>query len=195
MTDRMSTPDRTLRQEQGDAVRDRLLDAALTIIEGGGEPTMRSVAKAGGVSERTIYRYFESHDALTAALVPKLAGRAGCPLCGSAAELPAYARTLFEIFENNTALITGLLTGAWAAAHMRGTRRGNLAGLRALLDAAYPDAPVDARSAATSTLRLLLSGAGWHYLRVSCGLAQADVLRHALWSLAVIETSLRHATR
>lgn len=156
---------------------------------------MRSVAAAAGVAERTIYRYFASREALHEAVHARLKGRAGAPLCASESELEAYAGELFAVFEANRELISSLLTAPWAAPTMRGTRRENLVALRALIDAAYPAAPEADRAAATSSLRVLLSGAGWHYLRVACGLEAAEVLAHVRWSIGAVRAQLSGATR
>ena len=89
----------------------------------------------------------------------RVRGRGGVPLCATAAELEGYARALFETFEANRNFIVAMLTASWAAPSLRGSRRENLSAMRALLDAAYPEAPEDERAAATSSLRALLAGA------------------------------------
>lgn len=50
----------SLRVEQAQRTRTRILDAVVTLIEDGGdcEFTMPEVARASGVSLRTLYRYF-----------------------------------------------------------------------------------------------------------------------------------------
>jgi AcrR family transcriptional regulator len=185
----------TLRDAQGDAVRARLLESALALIEEGTEPTMRAVAARAGTSERTIYRYFESHEVLVEALAPLFVGKSGVALCGTFAELPEYARALFDTFAANHKLTVALLTSSWAGPHMRVTRRKNLDALRALVDEAHPRAPERDRAAAASSLRAILSGAGWNYLRNSCGLAQAEVVAHAQWLVATVDHALRSAAR
>lgn len=194
MADSMTRPPRRLtkplRAQQGDALRERLLQAAVALIEGGVEPTMRAIAAEAGVAERTIYRYFESRDAFELALRQHLRGRGGVPLCETAAELDGYARSLFETFEANRSFIVAMLTAPWAARPLRGSRRENLSAMRALIDAAYPAAPDGARAAASSTLRALLSGAGWNYLRSGCGLDNESVIAHAQWAVRAVLRSL-----
>ncbi len=180
----------SLRARQAEEVRGRLLDAAMELIEDGEEPTMRSVARRGGVAERTIYRYFASRDDLAEALKPRFAARAGVPLCATADELPEYAAELYGVFEANRRLIDALVTASWAVPSLGTSRRTNLEGLRAILADGHPDARPDAVDAAASALRVLLSGAGWHYLRVGCGLEPAALAAIARWTIGVVRSGL-----
>jgi AcrR family transcriptional regulator len=183
----------SLRESHGEATRERLLQAAFASVERGDEPTMRGVADEAGVGERTVYRYFENHDALVAAMQPRLQERGGVPLCAEAAGLEGYARDLFGVFERNHALIVAMVTARWMAPHFRRSRRSNLDAMRALLDAAYPKAPADDRAAAATTLRAVLSGSGWVYLRDSCAMAPADIVAHAQWLVRTVTAKLARA--
>lgn len=51
-----------------DASRDRILDAALRLLEEGGSPSMNAIAAAAGVSRATLYRRFPGSEALRAAI-------------------------------------------------------------------------------------------------------------------------------
>jgi AcrR family transcriptional regulator len=180
----------SLRERQAAEVRDRLLQACEDIVVRGDEPTMRGVAKEGGVSERTIYRYFPSFEELVEAAKPRFVGKSGVPLCDSADELERYAGDLFGTFEANKELIANLLTSSWVKPLMNTSRAQNLSQMRALLDEAHPRAPAKDRRAAASALRALLSGASWHYLRVSCGLGPREVVEHARWTIRSLRAAL-----
>lgn len=193
MTDGMSR--RSIREVQADAVRERLIDASIAQIERGEDPTMRSVAAEAGVSERTIYRYFESRDALAEACRVKIAPRAGVPLPESARDLEAYAKSLYETFEANAGLIIGLATTPSLRSDFRRSRGANLLALRALLDREHPRAPARERAAAAASLRAQLSGGGWVYLRYSCGLTNEDVIAAAQWSIRVALARLAASSR
>lgn len=191
----MSTAPRSLRERHVDATRERLLDAAVACVERGIEPTMRAVAEAAGTGERTIYRHFPNHEALTLALGPIIGARAGVPLCEHARDLPTYAAALFGVFEQNRALVVALVASPWMAPTFRGSRKKNLDAMRALVDVGYPRASASDRAAAATTLRALLSGSTWVYLRESCGLEEGDVVAHAQWAIDAVDRRLRAATR
>jgi AcrR family transcriptional regulator len=187
----MSTPAKpSIREDHADRVRERLLDAAMALVERGEEPTLRAVAKEGGVAERTLYRYFESREALMGGMRPRFMGRSGIPLCERADQLEQYAAELFATFDANAPLIRAMLTSTWMAQHFRITRKGNLLAMRQLLDDAHPRAPLADRRAGASALRALLSGSGWLYLRDSCALPQDDVVAHAQWTVRLVLAKL-----
>lgn len=176
------------RQRYAEHTRRALIDAAVALIERRQSPTMRATAAEAGVSERTIYRYFESHDALAAACASALAGRAGTPLCGHHRDLEDYAARLFSVFEANTALIEALLTTSLG--DLSPTRVRNLEAMQRLVDEGFPTAPADERRAAAAALRTVLSGNGWHYQRRSCGLEADEVLANARWTIATVRARL-----
>ncbi len=187
---RAGKPGAALREAHSESTRARIVDAAFALVEAGEEPTMRAVARAAGVGERTIYRYFETHDALALALYPRFRGRAGVPLPDAFDALPGYVRDLFATFDRNARLITTMDTAPWMLPHFEKTRRRNLDALRELVAAAFPEAPEEDRAAGASALRVVLSGAGWRYLRLSCSLSQEAVVEHALWVLETVATRL-----
>ena len=186
MTDGMSTMSiPTLRQGAAIATRDRILRAAIEIMSAGKLPSMRGVANAAAISERTVYRHFENLDALKTAIQTELQSRGHVPLPTSVDRLEEYAADLYDRFEENSSLIVGLV--AMATGDLRAlfteTRRKNMEWLHTLLTGAYPRAPREEVDAASASLRTLLSGGGWTYQRISCGMQQDAVVRSAQWAL------------
>jgi AcrR family transcriptional regulator len=180
-----------LRRDQATAVRERILAAALEVIEAGEEPTMRAVAKAAEVSERTVYRYFAARDELFTGLVPIIRERASAPMAACADGLPDYVRRLFSTFDRNAQLARALATAAWVPTRV--SRPANLRALGALVDAAFPEAPRADRVSAAATLRALYSAAGWAYL-TDCGFGLEESVRHVQWlTRAVMEKLKRDA--
>jgi AcrR family transcriptional regulator len=182
MTDSMSTVSGdTLVQRNLDRTRAELLDAATRLIERSEEPTMRSVASEAGISERTIYRYFENRDALRAAVKAHITPRLGVPLCTSVDDLEDYIADLYRVFDQNRGLTVAMVAAAWSQSDLAESRSRNLRALTELLVGAYPDAEPAEVAAAAGTLRTVVSGAGWTYQRVSCGLPNDAVTANAQW--------------
>jgi AcrR family transcriptional regulator len=146
---------------------------------------MRSVAAEAAVSERTIYRYFENLETLRDAVRRYVASRGGVPVPDASEELEGYAKHLFDTFEANSELIVGLVALATNSlrAEFTESRSKNLDDLKCLLTKDFPDAPEEERHAAAISLRGLLSGGNWAYLRMSCGLPQEEIVRSAQWAI------------
>lgn len=167
-----------LRRDQADAVRGRILDATMQVIEAGEEPTMRSVARAAGISERTVYRYYPSREDLHVAVLPSIRERASAPMAADIAGLPDFIRRLFTTFDRNARLARALTGASWAPTNV--TRPANLRALRKVIDAGYPQAPAKDRESAAASLRVLCSAAGWAYL-ADCGFDLEASIRHVQW--------------
>lgn len=182
------TPASTLRRDQASAVRARIVAAAIAVIEAGAEPTMRGVAHAAAISERTVYRYFASLEELQAAVVHQLRDRASAPMADDVDGLPDYVRRLFTTFDANAALTRALATARWAPTSV--TRPANLRALRKILDAAFPRAPRADRESAAASLRVVYSATGWAYL-ADCGFGREASIRHAQWLTTAALTKLR----
>src|SRR3954453_11195241 len=82
----------SLREQHADATRERILSAVAELLErgGAGELTVPEVAKASGVSLRTVYRYYPTRERLLEA-----AGR----WIGDELLRHPYPRTLDEVAE------------------------------------------------------------------------------------------------
>jgi AcrR family transcriptional regulator len=176
-----------LRRDQANAVRDRILQATIDVIESGGEPNMRAVAQVAEISERTIYRYFASLDELQSAVVPILRERASAPMAECIEELPDYIRRLFTTFDQNAQLARALTRAAWVPTNV--SRSENLRALRKLIDAAYPKASKADRESSAVSLRVLLSASGWAYLS-DCGFDLEASIRHVQWMAKTVTDKL-----
>ena len=168
----------SLRQDQAKAVRERIVAGAIEVIEAGEVPTMRAIAQAAEISERTLYRYYGSLEELQAALIPILRERAGAAMAENVEGLPDYIRRLFTTFDQNSQLARALVTAGWAPTNV--SRPNNLAALRDIIDAGFPTVPKADRDSAAATLRVLYSAAGWAYL-ADCGFDLEASIGHVQW--------------
>lgn len=89
-----------LRNEQAEATRSRILDAALRVMARGiASLSVPAVAREAGVSVPTVYRHFGTKRDLLAAIFPHVVGRAGLDELvppRSIDELGSGVRALFE---------------------------------------------------------------------------------------------------
>ena len=184
----MTSPSK-LRRDQTSAVRERILAAATQVIEAGEQPSMRAVAQAAAIAERTLYRYFASLEQLHAALMPVLRERASAPMAESVDGLADYVRRLFATFDQNQRLARALLTAPWAPRSV--TRPANMQALQKIINAEFPRAPRGDRESAVASLRVLCSAASWAYL-ADCGFELAASVRHVQWNVKTVIHRLRN---
>jgi AcrR family transcriptional regulator len=175
----------SLREDQAGAVRERLVNAAVAVIESGHEPTMRSVARAAGVSERTIYRYFPNRDDLHQAIGQVLRNRSSAPHPETIDELEGYAHRLFSNFADNEELVRALVSASWATPLYKKTRPDHLRALESMLADGFPGLARAERRNAAAALRVAISGAGWVHLR-DCGLSPKQAVNQAHWLIRTI---------
>ena len=184
----------SLRQAQLAATRERLLDATMEVIEQGGEPTMRAIAKHAGVGERTIYRYFATRDELEQAVGGRLHGRTGAAPPTSLDDFEPYVERLFGAFAANRELLAVLVSAKWAQDVFPRTRRRNLAAFVDVLAEAFPDVDADECRAVAASMRISLSGAGWMYLS-DCGFTDEETIAHGKWVVRQAIDTLTRAQR
>lgn len=180
----------SLRQDQAHAVRERILAATIQVIEAGEEPSIRAIAQAAEISERTMYRYYATREELHAAVMPLIRERASTPMAGSVEALPEYVRRLFTAFDANARLARALVHAAWVPVNV--TRSANLRALRSIIDARYPKASKADRESAAASLRVLYSAACWAYL-ADCGFDLEASIRHVEWNTKAVLDRLRHS--
>jgi AcrR family transcriptional regulator len=191
MADTMSTSARrTVTQRNAERTRDELIEAAVRLVERSEEPTMRAVALEAGVGERTIYRYFDSREALSEAVTEAISPRLGVPLCATFAELHDYVDQLFAVFDENHGITVATVTSPWVQPYLARSRSRNLRALTALVEAAFPHVDRDEVASAAASLRTVISGAGWVYQRESCELPAATVTANAHWLVETLTARL-----
>mgnify|MGYP006271445633 CR=1 FL=1 len=121
----MSTGDATLRDEQLERTRTRIIDAAIALMGEGSleELTVPLVADRAGVSLRTVYRHFPNKDALIEAVALLVDGRIGpFPFQETGDDVRALAPVLFDHFEDAIELMRAGYRSAGGRAILATTR-------------------------------------------------------------------------
>lgn len=186
----------TLRRDQAQATRDRILDAvAAELEERGGLDGVsnRLIAERAGVTEITVYRHFPSRDALLAAMWTRLNAergvRGGFP--DRIDELEERLTALFESFDTTPAHIQATVTtpqGREMRASQDEARR--TAWLSALQDA-FPDLSDADRARAGGVLQLLNSAYAWLSLREQWGMDGTEAATAARWAVRALVNDLK----
>src|SRR5689334_23132371 len=102
----------SLKDRQTDATQKLILSTAVDLLEkqGVNATTARAVAKQAGISERTIFRYYASRDALLDAIAAEVVGRIQTPSPPATIhELIEYADPLYRCFEQWSPLLRAAL--------------------------------------------------------------------------------------
>lgn len=189
-----------LRAEQAAATRDRIVDAAVELLQVADPGTfgMQQVADQAGVSLRTVYRVFPTKDDLLDGVLTAIKERfdeiAGTPPRTREefdASVPGAVRAVFELEPLYRALFA---TTAGRETHQRG------AGERqATFETAFADdlagLPPERVRMVVSVLHLLTSSRSVLWLKDYAGL-DADEASSAIgWAVAALANAAREADR
>ena len=183
-----------LRDEQTQQTRERILAALGGLMETAGERdeiSMDMVAEAAGVERRTVFRHFESRDALFRACFQWLNTRLGAePAPKTPAQLLASLRSAFRAFDAQEGAMR-------AAIHSPSGREMRIATVTARR-AAFADclAEVTAgllpaeRARVEALAHLLYSAPAWEVLKDYGGLTGDQAGEAAAWALEVILSAI-----
>lgn len=179
----------SLAERRADLTERLILDAAVRILERGsiGEVTARAVAKEGGLSERTVFRYFATRDEFLDAIAAAVRARLDLPQPPeSIEELVALPANLYARFEEQKSLtLAALHTELFDRLRETQAKERWLA-VRKLVDAYARRAPERQRRIASANIRFFLAATAWHYYRFYFGFSLEDAVSCA-------ETAIRQS--
>ena len=174
----------TLREEQAKATRDRILSAAIELMRVEEDASMDAIAKAAGVERRTVFRHFETREALLTEAFQWLNDQLGVVVA------PSDPAALVQAIRDGFARMDGLEGAVRAGLHSRAGRDMRLANLprrRAAFAASL--APLTAtldpaeKARIEALAHLLYSAAAWEVLKDYGGLTGAEAGQTAAWAL------------
>lgn len=173
-----------VREEQAKATRDRILAAAVELMQTEEDASMDAIAKAAGVERRTVFRHFETREALLGAAFQWLNDRLGVVVA------PGDPAALVKAIRDGFARMDSLEGAVRAGLHSRAGREMRLANLpRRQAAFAAGLAPVTASLPTAEKARiealahLLYSAAAWEVLKDYGGLTGAEAGQTAAWAL------------
>ncbi|WP_149587074.1 TetR/AcrR family transcriptional regulator [Tabrizicola flagellatus] len=173
-----------LREEQAKATRERILAATIELMQAEEDASMDAIARAAGVERRTVFRHFETREALLAEAFQWLNDRLGVTIA------PGDPAALAQAIREGFARMDSLEGAVRAGLHSRAGRDMRLSQLprrRAAFSASL--APVTANLSPAEKARiealahLLYSAAAWEVLKDYGGLTGAEAGQTAAWAL------------
>jgi AcrR family transcriptional regulator len=179
----------SVRDEYKEQTRLRILDAAVKLIEESGEAplTIGSVAERAGVTDRTVYRHFETREVLVRATWTRMQQRVasrGFPR--TAEEMLESPKGLFPRFDAAAGLVrASLLSQAGRDLRMSSNAERQEATLACVRDA-FPDADEKWLWRRAAIAQLINSAYGWDVMRRYWGLDGKDSGEAAADALAVL---------
>lgn len=184
-----------LREEQAKATRDRILAAAIDLMQADADASMDAIAKAAGVERRTVFRHFETREALLTAAFQWLNERLGVVIApGDPAALVQAIRDGFVRLDS----LEGLVRAGLHSRAGRDMRLANLPLRRAAFAASL--APVTAnldpagKARIEALAHLLYSAAAWEVLKDYGGLTGTEAGQAAAWALQLLLSAAASAS-
>jgi len=188
----------SLREQQAEAARQRILEAVATLLEDGGveDMTMPQVAETSGISLRTVYRYYPTREQLLEA-----AGRwIGSELLGQ-----GYPRTLDEVadtfedgcrqFDRHPGLVRALALSQLGREVRAPRREERLAAIRHALATEVGDLPEQELRHAEAVLAYLHNMLAFTTLREEHDLAADEIAEALGWAIRTLVDDLRRRQR
>jgi AcrR family transcriptional regulator len=179
----------SIRQEYKDQTHARIVDAAVALIEEAGEIplTMSAVAARAGVTDRTVYRHFETREALVRATWTRMQQRV------ASQGFPRTAKTmiesplrLFPRFDAARELVrASLYSPAGLDMRMSSNEERQEAMLASVHDA-FPHADEQWMRRRAAVSQLINSAYAWEVLRQYWGIEGEEAGRAASEALAVL---------
>ena len=158
----------SLAARHADHTRQWIIDAATDLLEENGSNalTNAAVAERAGVSERTVYRYFATRDALLDEIAAAVSQRLETPGVPQTPEaLLGYPAQLFARFEARAQLTRAGLAPDVFSRLRDGQAAQRRQAVRRLLEAQLPKASAEQLSLAAANIHYLLTATTWHYYR------------------------------
>jgi AcrR family transcriptional regulator len=184
-----------LRQEQKEATRQRILDAAGRLMADRGleDLSFTAIAKEAGVKERTVYRHFANKSMLLEGLWGWYQRRINYgPIAETEQDLLEKPLRTFVGFDENDKLTRAL----WSSPQGRDFRLSNVAerkaGIKKAIAGATRHLPSRQAKWLAAAIHVLYSGAAWATMKDYWGLSGTDAGRASALAIELLLNAARH---
>ncbi len=183
-----------LREEQARQTRTRILDAVLALLESGPETaeiTVDAVAAEAGVQRRTVFRHFETRDALLAEAFRHLNDRmATVALPANAEALIAGPLQTFPVFDTAENLVRAAIHSRMGREMRAAAAPARRAAFAAALAPRLTGLAPEAKQRAEALAHLLYSASSWEVMKDYGGLTGTQAGETASWALETILSAI-----
>ncbi len=179
----------TLRDEQLERTRARILDAAVALLadETLQEMTIPLVARRAGVSVRTVYRHFPVKETLVDAVAARVDGQFGPePFPPSVDQLRELAPALFASFDVNVDLLRAARSSRAGRAVVGHTRSDRIASARRVLEPLLDGADEEERLRALAVVYSMHSTAQFLYFRDTFVMTAEQAAEATTWVAGLV---------
>lgn len=175
--------------------RDAILEATVKVIieEGIVGFTVENVAKAAGVSHRTVYRHFDSREAILEGLQDMLFERqakAGLKPPKDAAHFVEIVGRFFEEFSKEADAMRASVIAATALRHQTKMQSQSFALIERALQAEYEHIPPSEIRDAAAAIRSITGRYGWYVMAVDMELSGKECARAATFAVRAMVQDL-----
>lgn len=181
-----------LQDARSAVVRDLVLDGVSTLLRAGEDLTFARVAKASGVSERTVYRHFPTREALLTAVfvwVNRQIGLSDRPRTGD--EVVQLVRRVFPGFDELAPVILELLAAPEGLLARLSDNEDRRDAATAVVRHEAPDLDPASTRRVAAVLQLLSTAATWQSLRDYWGMDGEEAAEASALAIELLVGSLR----
>lgn len=188
--------DNSLRTEQAEQTKLRILQAAVEMVSDGQAVATATIATRAGVSEPTVYRYFPNREVLVSAVAEYASSRLGSPPVPATLEelgTSAIAMALY-MGRNKTFIRAGMRDPEYREARAKG-RKQRIGSMRKLLAPVVTHLDEHDREVAFASVASVMRGETWDYLTSELELTDEDAGRAIAFVLEACTDKLAQLAR
>lgn len=188
----------SLRAEQMDRTREKLIEAAVDLVvdDGGEELTVRRVAARAGVSVPTAYRYFPDRDVLFQQMANWINDRISRgPWPGSMPEANSWVKGIYQGFEENDKFMRAQLITPAGRTIRAANQKARHASILTLVKNSHPEASETSLRRMAALVQLLVNVPAWVTLHDNWGMNGKEAGDVTVWAIDVLYAELRRNPR
>jgi AcrR family transcriptional regulator len=192
------TTNRSLNSRKRQVTRDLILDALAEVIAEKGLDgfSVQDVADKAGLSHRTVYRIFDSREALidgSRKMFEEWAAEKGIGMPTDLDAVPERCEELYRALDERAELAAAgaIYDSTRGAQQQPESRRERTQRMQRMLEERFPTLPEEEIIRAGSIIRLMFSGLTWHTLNSQYGLPGSRSGPYVRWAIEVLIAELR----